>query len=178
MKNSLSKFQTILLIFFGAFAIAGVLIFAFAVGGNGNNGVGSVRIWGTFDETAVNAVIRQASESNPALSQISYEQHDPATYEAELTSALASGTGPDLFVIRQDYAVKNAGLITTIGFASFPLEQFEAAFIESANPFVSKSLEAILAVPVLVDPLVMYWNRDLLVLGRDDSNGYVCQQRE
>ncbi len=160
--KSLSKFQTILLIVFGAFAVSGVLIFAFAVGGTGNNGVGSVRIWGTLDETAVNAVIRQASETTPALAQVSYEQHDPATYEADLTTALASGQGPDLFILRQDNAVKNAGMILPIGFESLPLEQFEATFIEAANPFVSKNLEAILAIPFLDDPLVMYWNRDLL----------------
>ena len=158
----LSKFQVILLIVFGALAVSGVLIFAFAVGGNGDNGVGPIRIWGTFDETAFNAVIKQASETTAGLSQVSYQQFDPATYETELTNALASGAGPDLFIIRQDYAIKDAGKIFPIPFSSGSQEQFEASFIEAANPFVSKNLQAILAVPLLVDPLVLYWNRDLL----------------
>ena len=160
--KSLSKFQVILLIVFGALAVSGVLIFAFAVGGNSSNSIGPVRIWGTLDATAVNAVITQASETTAGLSQVTYEQHDPAMYESDLTNAIASGQGPDLFILRQDYTVKDAGKIIAIPFTSGTSQQFEAAFIEAANPFVSQNLGAILAVPLLDDPLVMYWNRDLL----------------
>ncbi|MDP3646056.1 MAG: extracellular solute-binding protein [bacterium] len=160
--KKLSKFQIILLIVFGAFAISGVLIFAFAVGGTGSNGVGPVTVWGTVDAPTFNAVVRQASETTAGLSQVTYTQHDPATYEDDLTNAIASGTGPDLFIISQDYAVKNAGKIYSIPFSSFSQEQFESTFIESANPFFSQNLQAVLAIPFVADPLVMYWNRDLL----------------
>ena len=163
----LSKFQTILLIVFGACAVSGVLIFAFAVGGGNNGAVGPVTIWGTFDATTFNAVVRNAAESNPDLSQVSYEQKDEATYEQDLTDALANGRGPDIFIMRQDYGVKDTGKVAWIGFSSLSQEQFKSTFVEAAETLQSANLQATVAIPFLVDPLVMYWNRDLL-----SSSGY------
>ena len=158
--KKLSMFQIILLVFFGASAVAGVLIFSLAIGGSASKSVGPVKIWGALDKGAFSAVLRQATESNGALSQVSYDQKDPATYEAELTDALASGTGPDLFLLRQDYAVKDQGKVAVIPISALSKSQFESAFIEAANPFMTQV--GALGVPVFADPLVLYWNKDLL----------------
>lgn len=153
-------FQIILLVVFGALAIAGILIFALAVGGNSGSSVGPIKIWGTLDQGAFVTVIRQAAESNPALSQVSYEEKDEATYESDLTNALASGTGPDLFLLRQDYAMKDAGKVAIIPFSALSRSQFENTFIEAASPFIGQS--GVLGIPISADPLVLYWNKDML----------------
>jgi len=158
--KKLSMFQVGLLVFFGAMAIAGVLIFSFAIGGGTTNTVGPVTIWGTLNQTAFTTVIRQAADSNKELSQVTYVQKDPATYEADITQALANGTGPDLFILRQDEALKDAGEVAPIPFSALPAAQFESTFIEAANPFLAKN--AVIAVPILADPLVLYWNKDML----------------
>jgi len=156
-------FQLTLLVVFGGLAVAGVLIFALAIGGAEQNTIGSIKIWGTLDQGAFSAVIRQASETSGQLTSVSYEQKDPATYEAELTNALASGTGPDLFIMRQDSAVKHAGKVFVIPFSALSQAQFENTFIEAATPFLAQ--EGILAVPVLADPLILYWNKDVMASG-------------
>lgn len=161
--KKLSMFQIILLVVFGALAIAGILIFALAVGGTTGSSVGPIKIWGTLDQGAFVAVIRQVAESNPALSQVSYEQKDAATYESDLTEALASGTGPDLFLLRQDYAMKDSGKATIIPFSALSRSQFENTFIEAASPFVGQS--GVLGIPIVADPLVLYWNKDMLASG-------------
>src|SRR3989344_6802553 len=102
--KGLSVFQIVLIATFGAIAIAAVLIFAFAVGGNTTNTVGQVEVWGTLDQTAFNTVIRQALENDTRLSQVTYVQKSPDTYTYDLTNALAEGQGPDLFLLRQDDA--------------------------------------------------------------------------
>lgn len=158
--RKLSMFQVILLVVFGALAIAGILIFALAVGGNSSNSVGPIKIWGTLDQGAFTTVIRQAAENNVALSQVSYEQKDAATYESDLTNALASGTGPDLFLLRQDYAMKDAGKVAIIPFSALSQSQFENTFIEAASPFIGRS--GILGIPISADPLILYWNKDML----------------
>ena len=163
-------FQLSLLAVFGALAISGVLIFALAVGGGQSNSVGAIKIWGTLDKTAFATVIRQASENNPALSQVTYEQKDSATFESELTNALASGGGPDLFLVRQDYALKNAGKVFPIPFSALSQSQFENTFIEAARPFLAQS--GVIAVPLLADPLILYWNKDMLA-----SAGYAQAPR-
>lgn len=161
MIKSGSKFQVILMIVFGAFAVGGVLIFAFAVGGVNTNSVGVVQVWGTLEQSAFNAIIRQVSETTPSLSGVKYTQKDETTYERELTAALASGTGPDIFIIRTDRAMRDAGQVWPIPFTSMPQEQFKASFVEAADSFVSQNL-GVIAIPMLVDPLVLYWNKDLI----------------
>ncbi len=153
-------FQIILLVVFGAFAIVGILVFALAVGGGASSTIGPVKIWGTLDQTAITAVIRQAAEKDASLSQVSYEQKDSATYEQLLTNALASGTGPDLFLIRQEYAAKNAGKAAIIQFSALSQSQFENTFIGASSPFVGQG--GILGIPIVADPLVLYWNKDML----------------
>ena len=168
--KKLSMFQLSLLVTFGSLAIAGVLIFSLAIGGNQGNSIGSVKIWGTLDPAAFAVVLRQAAENNAQLSQVTYEKKDPATFEAELTDALASGTGPDLFLLRQDYALKDAGKTSLIPFSALSKAQFENTFVEAASPFIAPG--GIIAVPIFVDPLILYWNKDMLA-----SAGYAQPPR-
>src|SRR6185436_20849718 len=161
--RKLSVFQISLLAGFGALAVAGVLIFAFAIGGTTQSSVGPVTIWGTLDGNAFAAVIRQSAETNPALAQVTYVQKDPASFESDLTKALASGTGPDLFLLRQDQAYKDQGQIAVIPSSAVSQSQFESTFIQAASPFFSS--QGALAIPLLADPLVLYWNKDMLASG-------------
>lgn len=154
-----SIFQTVLLAVFGACAIAGILIFAFVVGGGGGGGIGEVQIWGTFDETAINTVMRQLSDADARFKSIRYTQKNADTYQEDLTEALAAGTGPDLFFITTEYALKNAAKITPIPYEGISRDQFESTFVEAAEPFLSA--QGTLAVPVGVDPMILYWNRDM-----------------
>ena len=164
--KKLSIFQVSLLAGFGALAVAGVLIFAFAIGGNTGSSIGPVKIWGTLDGNAFAAVIRQAAESNPQLAQVTYVQKDPATFDADLTKALASGTGPDLFVLRQDYAFKDQQEIAVIPTSAISKNSFDSTFVQAASPFyASDSSQGALAIPIAVDPLVLYWNKDMLASG-------------
>ena len=161
MKN-LSVFQIILLVAFGALGIVGVLVFAFAVGGGANNSVGRVEIWGTLPSSAFNAALGPARESDPRLSLVVYVQKDPATYESELTDALAVGSGPDLFILRQDFVARNSGKVIPFG-ADLTTPQFKAVFADVGNQYISNI--GILGLPIAVDPLVLYWNRDMLNSG-------------
>jgi ABC-type glycerol-3-phosphate transport system substrate-binding protein len=156
----MTSFQIVLLSIFGALAVAGILIFAFLVGSNTGSTIGVVTVWGPFDETAVQTIIRQLSEDDARLRQVTYIRKNADTFEQELTNALASGTGPDLFLLRSDHTVVDALKIATIPYDTLTKEQFEGVFVEAARAFLGQ--EGILAVPLTVDPFVLYWNRDLL----------------
>ena len=155
-----SIFQITLLAVFGALAVSGVLIFAFAVGGGSKAALGPVTIWGTLPSGAFTTVLRQAADADSQLNQVTYVQKDPSTYQADLTQALASGKGPDLFLITQDYAIQDAGEIVPTPFKSFSQSQFESTFADVADSFIGTT--GIEAVPIAADPLVLYWNKDML----------------
>ena len=159
MKKS-SVFQITLLAVFAALGVAGILIFALAVGGGNANAIGPIKIWGTLDKTAFTTVLRQVADEDPNFNQVSYVQKDPSTYESEITNALASGEGPDLFLMTQDHALQNAGKTVVIPSASFSRSQFENTFASAAGPFIST--QGALALPLVIDPLVLYWNKDML----------------
>jgi ABC-type glycerol-3-phosphate transport system substrate-binding protein len=156
----MSSFQIILLSIFGACAVAGILIFAFLVGSNSSSTIGAITIWGPFDEVAVQTIIRQLAEDDSRLRQITYVRKNPETFEVELTNALASGSGPDLYILRQDHAVVDEAKIEPIPYETFTRDQFETMFLEAAKPFLSAN--GVLAVPLVIDPYILYWNRDLL----------------
>lgn len=153
----------IVLAAFGTFAVAGVLIFAFLVGSNTGSSFGSVVVWGTFDEAVFQSVLRQMSESDGRLRSVSYMQKNEDTYLVELTNALASGTGPDLFIMRQDQTISQGGKIFPIPYEQLSQDNFRNLWAEAAEPFLGQ--EGILGIPFAVDPFVLYWNRDMLSTG-------------
>ncbi|OGG80546.1 hypothetical protein A3A39_01505 [Candidatus Kaiserbacteria bacterium RIFCSPLOWO2_01_FULL_54_13] len=160
---NLSVFQVIVLAVFAALAISGILIFALVVSGGGGNQVGPVTIWGTLPPEAFAVVLRQASEKDNRLSQVSYVQKDPAQYEGLLTEALASGVGPDIFLLRQDYSIDNAGKVVPIPYEFLSRSQFKDTFVEASEPYLAEN--GVLGIPLAVDPMILYWNRDMLSAG-------------
>jgi ABC-type glycerol-3-phosphate transport system substrate-binding protein len=160
MKGKSSTFQIILLCAFGALGVAAVLIFALATAGNSNGGISPVTMWGTLDATTMKNVLRAAAEQDNRLSEVTYVQKDPSTFETDLANALASGTGPDLFILRGDEAYADASKIYTIPYSSLTQSQFQTTFVGGASQFLSQN--GVIGIPILVDPLVLYWNTDSL----------------
>ena len=56
--------------------------------------------------------------------------------------------------------MKDAGETVAIPSSALSQSQFESTFIDAASPFVASN--GILGVPILADPLVLYWNKDML----------------
>lgn len=156
----MTTFQIVVLAIFAALAVAGVGIFAFVVGGQQTDTVGQVEMWGTFDDAAVNAVLRQLSEGDSRFKNITYIEKKPETYSRDLTEALAANRGPDVFLMRSENAFHDAPKVLPTPYESLPREQFANTFIQAADSFLSA--QGVIAIPLLVDPLVLYWNRDML----------------
>ncbi|MBI2030406.1 extracellular solute-binding protein, partial [Candidatus Kaiserbacteria bacterium] len=160
----MTSFQMVLLAVFAASAVTGVLIFAFAVGKTSSSSIGALTIWGTLDGQEFSTLLRQFADKDSNFLQVTYVQKDATTYDADLTRAIASGTGPDLFLLRHDYAYRTAEQIWIIPYtgASYAVSrsQFETSFTDVAMPFLGE--KGVLAIPFLADPLVLYWNKDVL----------------
>lgn len=158
-----SSFQIILLSVLGAFFMGGVILFALASAGSKTSSIGSVVIWGTLDENTFNDVVHAASEQDNRLAGVTYVMKDPSTFETDLTDALASGKGPDLILLSQDYAFRNKDKVQPFAYTDISLTQFQGAFIDAASPFTDS--DGIIGIPILADPLVLFWNSDILAAG-------------
>ncbi|MES2930325.1 MAG: extracellular solute-binding protein [Patescibacteria group bacterium] len=160
----MNNFQTILVAVFMAFFVFAVLIFSglINIGGSSDtsNGlVGKVVIWGTFSNPEIHEVFDKISETNQEL-VISYVTKKEATYQKELVEAFANGTGPDLFIISPDMIQNNRNFIYAIPYASYPEKSFRSSFIDGADIYLTT--EGTLGFPLVVDPMVLYYNKDLL----------------
>lgn len=160
----MSNFQTILVAVFLAFFVFAVLIFsgAIKIGGlSGGSGTpqGKVVIWGTFSSSALTNVLDNINKNNKALS-ISYVKKDLSTYQQDLILSFANGVGPDLFIITGDMVRNNNNFIYKIPYANYPEKTFRDSFIDGADIYLDS--EGVLGFPIVVDPMVLYYNKDML----------------
>ncbi len=159
--NTSSPFQLILLGVFGLLGAGGVLFFALGGGlGGTTEEVGPVLIWGTLDQAPFEQVISSMAEDDRRLAQVAYERHDARNFYNDLANAIASGRGPDLILISQEYLVQHADKVLPIPYEDLPRRTFEDSFIDEGSLFLTD--QGVLGIPIAVDPLVMYWNKDMV----------------
>ncbi len=159
-----TNFQTIILAIFLAFFVFGVLVFSglLPIGTSTKNTsapVGKVVIWGTFPEIKLFEFFQNLNGTNQNLS-ISYVQKSEETYQNDILQAQATGTGPDIFILSEDMITQNKNFIYPIPYASYPEKSFRDTFIDGADIYLTK--EGVIGFPLVVDPLVLYYNKDLI----------------
>jgi ABC-type glycerol-3-phosphate transport system substrate-binding protein len=152
--HQLSTFQIIVLGIFSVLILLGVGVFA-AFGGLGSgNAVGPVTIWGTVDGGVMQQMINTMRQSDRT-----FVEKSPINYEAELINAMAAGQGPDLLLLEQSSLQVFSDKIITIPYSEISQGTFINSYIDEGQLFLTS--QGILALPFSIDPLVMYWNRDL-----------------
>ncbi len=158
MKN----FPTVIAIIFGVGLVLGVLVFSglIPIGQKEKDGVtgasGTVVLWGTVKRSAISQQISNFNETNKTFT-VSYVEKNPATFNTELIEALASGIGPDMIMVPTDSILRYSDKIYPIPFTTYPERTFRDTYITEANLFLSS--RGVMAFPMTVDPMVMYYNR-------------------
>lgn len=163
----MSNFQIGLLLVCAFFGLIAVGVFAGIVpvpGASEQQYGGEVTLWGTLPEAQVGQYFADFNSTNSDFFRLNYVQKNPATFEDQLISALASGKGPDLVLFPQDLLVSQADKLLPIPYSGLSERDFRDAYIDEAALYLG--VRGAVALPLYVDPLVMYWNRDLL-----SSNG-------
>lgn len=160
------NFQIIILIVFIVAAILGVLVFSGAIplgNSSGTTTQGTVVLWGTVKASIVSPLLDDFNRVNTTF-VTKYVEKSPDTFDNDLLEALAAGTGPDMFFISDDLAYKYSNKIFTIPYTSFPINTFKSNYVGAGEVFLTS--KGVLAFPLTVDPLMMYYNRSML-----DANG-------
>ncbi len=121
---------------------------------------GNVTIWGMVPATAVRTVIDQLYLTDASYANVTYQYVNPETFDTELVNALADGYAPDLLFIPHERLAQLQRRLRPISYESFPVADYRALYLDGASLFAYP--EGIYALPVMVDPLVMYWNRNML----------------
>ncbi len=168
-SNRMKGFQIGILIFFGFFVFLGVLIFSGAIKLGGNKSAEEVAaaptltIWGTLPSKKLAPAIALSTQGSGM--QVKYVAKDPRTYEEDILNAFAFGGLPDAFLMSQDLIFKYEDKLINIPFTYFPERTYDDSFVRAAEIF--KKGQGFLGFPIFVDPLIMYYNQDIL-----ESKGY------
>src|SRR3989344_6121025 len=161
------NFQVIVIAIFIAAAVFGVLVFSgvIPIGEDESQGRGTVVLWGTVPANLLSYLLEEFNQLHPSFT-LQYAQKFPETFNQDLLEALASGEGPDLFFLPDDLAYGYRNKIFTIPYESFPISAFKNTFAGAGEVFLTSS--GILALPLVIDPMMMYYNRSIL-----DASGVV-----
>ncbi len=154
----MSKFQIILLIFFGAFIILGVLSFSFFHGSAAP--AQNVTLWGPFAQNDINNFVQASGLYQDHTLNINYVQVSPANFNTQFTEALAEGRGPDLVILTQDQMWQERNKLALIPYSIVKQSEFQSTFVDEGDLFTTT--QGVMALPMIVDPLILYTNRDLL----------------
>lgn len=120
---------------------------------------GSIVVWGTVPRDGFTRIIDDLGLKYKELS-LSYVQKDARTYDNELINAFASQTAPDIFLMTSDMILKYQDKVFNIPYVSYPLATFQQNFVQAGELFTDK--KGVIAFPILLDPMVMYYNRSIL----------------
>ena len=113
--------------------------------------------------------ISEYQKRNPRVAEIVYKKLTVDTYENDLMDALATGNGPDIFLIHNTWLPKHADKL-----APAPIDNLSASQAPVLTPkqvqdqfadvvssdFVSDG--KVFALPLSVDSLSLFYNKDLL----------------
>jgi multiple sugar transport system substrate-binding protein len=164
MKN----FQLIVIVIFIFGAVFGILVFSGAIPlgkTDAPGSLGTVVLWGTVKSTTMAPLLEEFNTANPAFVVV-YVQKNAETFDKDLLEALATGTGPDMFFLPDNLTFHYSNKIFPVPFENYPLVNFKNNFASAGEVFLTS--KGILAFPLTIDPLVMYYNRSHL-----DANGIV-----
>ncbi len=121
----------------------------------------NLEIWGIFDDSTVySQIINDYKMINPYVGEIKYRKFSEDTYKQELIDALASGTGPDIFLI-------NNGWLPAFQNKVEPAPSPIVGEIDMKNNFPDivagdfMSEGKAYAVPLSLDSMALYYNKDM-----------------
>jgi multiple sugar transport system substrate-binding protein len=137
----------------------GVGVFAAFGGVLGGASIGPVTIWGTLDNQTMQGIIEALRADDKTLESVTYVQKSTSSYETDLVNAMASGSGPDLYLLSGDEVLSFSDKTLTIPFSAISQGTYLSSYVDEAQLFLTP--QGALALPFTLDPIVMYWNRDL-----------------
>lgn len=157
----MGKLQIIIIGVSVILAIVALLLFAGIIPGfrAGQPGqVGEISLWGTIPQKLLAPALGDFRLRFKNIT-VTYREFKPETYIDELVNALASNRGPDIFLLPQEQILKQKDKVFILTSEIYPLRVFRDNFLDLAG--IYETNEGIVGIPLRVDPLVLYWNRDL-----------------
>jgi ABC-type glycerol-3-phosphate transport system substrate-binding protein len=158
MKNN-KLFQYVVTGIFIFFIILGAILFSTYRSSTSTENAINITMWGTLPEDEFSAFVTRYFSDRDLKYTVNYVEREPSNFDRDLVEAIASGSGPDAIILPEDMVVRYSNKIYTIPYEVMPELNFKQTFVQEGELYLNAS--GVLALPFSIDPLVMYWNRDI-----------------
>jgi ABC-type glycerol-3-phosphate transport system substrate-binding protein len=119
---------------------------------------GEVVLWGTYPESVGNDLVQEFNATTKDY-RVTYKEVREEGFEQRLLEALASGKGPDLILAPYQIILSQQSRIYPFPVASISEKLYKDTYIDGANVLFTP--RGALALPISVEPLVLFYNRTL-----------------
>lgn len=142
-------------------AVLAVLIFSgkISLGGGASAPTGQIQIWGTIPGEKMDAFLT-AYNSKAKTYSVTYKFVKEEVFASTLVEALASGVGPDAILAPYQKILEQAPKIYPFPAASFSEKEYKDTYVNGAS--ILWTSNGAIALPVTIEPLVLFFNRTLL----------------
>ena len=155
----MKSFQKILTVVFGFFIFFGLVAFSTYRSKIAEEDKIQVSVWGTVDSTLFNEFVKKFTNDTGQKVNIKYVQKNIDTLDSEIVEAVAVGKTPDVVLFPQNFIKRYTDKIYFIDYKTLTERIFKDTYIQEAELFLNS--KGVFALPLFVDPLVMYWNKDM-----------------
>lgn len=152
-------FQKILISAFGFFILFGLLAFSTYKSKTAEQDKIQISIWGTIDSVAFDYFIDKFRNDTGKKINVKYTQKNIDTIDSEIVEAVATGKTPDVVLFPQEFIKRYLDKVYFIDYKNISERTFKDTYVEEGELFLNSN--GVFAVPFFVDPLVMYWNKDM-----------------
>jgi len=119
-----------------------------------------LEFWGTFDDSDIFQPLIAAFNEEFKSITINYYKKNYQTYENDLLEAMASGRGPDIYMIHHTWVPRYGDKIIGLSSDIMSLKEFQDSFVDVCYyDFIIDGYIA--ALPLSVDTLALYYNKDI-----------------
>ena len=156
--KDLNIFQVAMIALFLIVGIIGVALFA-----TGKTGIGGTTykstIWGVLPKASIEAGLEpfRIKGQDPAFTYVEFPEDG---FEQAILKAIAEGIGPDAIIFPDYMYYSQVNKLLTIPNATVSAEDYKNKYLDIASQFTTEG--GVKAFPLLIDPLVMYYNIDML----------------
>lgn len=116
-------------------------------------------VWGIDKSSSWEPIAAAYHEKNPAITVI-YRELPAATYETDLVNGLATGNGPDIFMIGNAWLPKHGNKLFPAPQDIMPTARMDELFpAATLQDFTANG--AVYALPLYMDTLALIYNKDI-----------------
>lgn len=140
--------------------LGGFLVFKYGLKKEVGREKVEIVVWSLFDDSDAFKDLKDQFESAFPYITLNYYKKTALNYETDLLDALATGRGPDVFLVHNTWLAKHKNKFYPVPSDWLSVRDFQDTFVDvTAQDFIDQDGQ-IYSLPVWCDTLALFWNKD------------------